>query len=58
MKEKLPAILFLLCMPLSVAVFIFVDSKVHSEPFALLASVFFYVLAAVLIGVWQNKKHK
>ena len=51
MNSKLSGILFLLCIPLSIALFLFVSSATQSEILGLLSAVLLYMLAGVLISL-------
>lgn len=56
MNSKLSGILFLLCIPLSIALFLFVSSTTQSEILGLLSAVLLYMLAGVLISLFSEKK--
>ncbi|MBO5949214.1 MAG: hypothetical protein UHC59_02355 [Fibrobacteraceae bacterium] len=56
MNSKLSGILFLLCIPLSIALFLFVSSATQSEILGLLSAVLLYMLAGVLISLFSAKK--
>lgn len=56
MNSKLSGILFLLCIPLSIALFLFVSSAIQSEILGLLSAVLLYMLAGVLISLFSEKK--
>ena len=53
MNSKLSGILFLLCIPLSIALFLFVSSATQSEILGLLSAVLLYMLAGVLISLFS-----
>ena len=55
MNSKLSGILFLLCIPLSIALFLFVSSATKSEILVLLSAVLLYMLAGVLISLFSEK---
>ena len=54
--KRLPGILFLLCTPLSVWLYLKVATASGSELLALLAAVGLYVLAAVCIALVFNRR--
>lgn len=54
--KRLPGILFLLCTPLSVLLYLKVAAASGSEILALLAAVGLYVLAAVCIAFVFNRR--
>jgi hypothetical protein len=54
--KRLPGILFLLCTPLSVWLYLKVAAASGSELLALLAAVGLYVLAAVCIALVFNRR--
>ncbi|MBQ3714143.1 MAG: hypothetical protein II892_00985 [Fibrobacter sp.] len=54
--KRLPGILFLLCTPLSVWLYLKVAAASGSEILALLAAVGLYVLAAVCIAFVFNRR--
>ncbi|MBO7414157.1 MAG: hypothetical protein J6U20_10950 [Fibrobacter sp.] len=54
--KRLPGILFLLCTPLSVWLYLKVAAASGSEILALFAAVALYVLAAVCIAFVFNRK--
>ena len=54
--KRLPGILFLLCTPLSVWLYLKVAAVSGSEILALLAAVGLYVLAAICIAFVFNRK--
>ena len=56
MNSKLSGILFLLCIPLSIALFLFVSSATQSEILGLLSAVLLYMLSGVLISLFSEKK--
>ena len=56
MKQKIPGILFLLAMPLSVLLYIKVEALSGSEILGLLSAVGLYVLVGLLIALLFNKK--
>ena len=56
MNSKLSGILFLLCIPLSIALFLFISSATQSEILGLLSAVLLYMLAGVLISLLNAKK--
>ncbi len=56
MNSKLSGILFLLCIPLSIALFLLVSSATQSEILGLLSAVLLYMLAGVLISLFSEKK--
>ena len=56
MKQKIPGILFLLAMPLSVLLYIKVEALSGSEIFGLLSAVGLYILVGLVIALLFNKK--
>lgn len=54
MNQKIPAVLFLLCIPIAIALFLCVQIKLGSELLAALVAVVFYALAAVGISKLAN----
>ena len=56
MKQKIPGILFLLAMPLSVLLYIKVEALSGSEILGLFSAVGLYVLVGLLIALLFNKK--
>lgn len=58
MKQKIPGILFLLAMPLSVLLYIKVEAFSGSEIFGLFSAVALYVLVAIVIALLFNKKEQ
>lgn len=57
MKQKLPGILFLLCIPFSIALFLWITSVTGSEILGLVFAVLLYMLAGVLISVITTKQN-
>ena len=55
MKQKIPGILFLLAMPLSVLLYIKVEALSGSEIFGLFSAVGLYVVVAHVIALLFNK---
>jgi len=58
MKQKIPGILFLLAMPLSVLLYIKVEAVSGSEILGLLAAVALYVVVALVIALFFNKNDR
>ena len=56
MKQKIPGILFLLAMPLSVLLYIKVEALSGSEILGLFSAVVLYVVVALVIALLFNKK--
>ena len=56
MKQKIPGILFLLAMPLSVLLYIKVEALFGSEILGLFSAVALYVVVALVIALLFNKK--
>ena len=56
MKQKIPGILFLLAMPLSVLLYIKVEALSGSEILGLFSAVALYVIVALVIALLFNKK--
>ena len=56
MKQKIPGILFLLAMPLSVLLYIKVEALSGSEILGLFSAVALYVVVALVIALLFNKK--
>jgi len=56
MKQKIPGILFLLAMPLSVLLYIKVEALSGSEILGLFSAVGLYVLVGLAIALLFNKK--
>jgi hypothetical protein len=56
MKQKIPGILFLLAMPLSVLLYIKVEAVSGSEILGLFAAVALYVVVALVIALLFNRK--
>lgn len=56
MKQKIPGILFLLAMPLSVLLYIKVEAVSGSEILGLFAAVALYVVVALVIALFFNRK--
>ena len=56
MKQKIPGILFLLAMPLSVLLYIKVEAFSGSEILGLFSAVGLYVLVGLVIALLFNKK--
>ena len=58
MKEKLPAILFMLAIPLSIVLYLKVEAASGSEIVALLAAVACYLIIFFLLAVFFNSRAK
>lgn len=58
MKQKIPGILFLLAMPLSVLLYIKVEAVSGSEILGLFAAVALYVVVALVIALFFNKNDR
>ena len=58
MKQKIPGILFLLAMPLSVLLYIKVEALSGSEILGLFSAVALYVVVALVIALLFNKSDK
>ena len=58
MKEKLPAFLFMLAIPLSIVLYLKVESASGSEIMALLAAVACYLVVFFLLAVFFNSRAK
>ena len=56
MKQKIPGILFLLAMPLSVLLYIKVEAVSGSEILGLFAAVALYVVVGLVIALLFNRK--
>jgi hypothetical protein len=56
MKQKIPGILFLLAMPLSVLLYIKVETVSGSEILGLFAAVALYVVVGLVIALLFNRK--
>lgn len=56
MKQKLPGILFLLCIPASIAVFLWISSISQSEILGLLVAVLLYMLLGVGISIFSFRR--
>lgn len=56
MKQKIPGILFLLAMPLSVLLYIKVEALSGSEILGLFSAVSLYVVVGLVIAMLFNKK--
>ena len=58
MKEKLPAFLFMLAIPLSIVLYLKVEAASGSEIVALLAAVACYLVIFFLLAVFFNSRAK
>lgn len=58
MKEKLPAFLFMLAIPLSIVLYLKVESASGSEIVALLAAVACYLVVFFLLALFFNSRAK
>jgi hypothetical protein len=58
MKDKLPAFLFMLAIPLSIVLYLKVESASGSEIMALLAAVACYLVVFFLLAVFFNSRAK
>ena len=58
MKEKLPAFLFMLAIPLSIVLYLKVESVSGSEIVALLAAVACYLVVFFLLALFFNSRAK
>lgn len=58
MKEKLPAFLFMLAIPLSIVLYLKVESASGSEIVALLAAVACYLVVFFLLAMFFNSRAK
>mgnify|MGYP003310412640 FL=1 len=58
MKEKLPAFLFMLAIPLSIVLYLKVESASGSEIVALLAAVACYLAVFFLLALFFNSRAK
>lgn len=58
MKEKLPAFLFMLAIPLSIVLYLKVESASDSEIVALLSAVGLYLVVFFLLAMFFNSRAK
>ena len=58
MKEKLPAILFMLAIPLSIVLYLKVEAASGSEIVALLSAVACYLVVFFLLALFFNSRAK